>query len=86
MNLIAPVEASLKSILKIYIFEKVEIPTPYTQVKWWKMYISQSENSKSKSSKFQFLHAVTLVESKICSVSLTVSEITANLRFQGHVT
>ena len=50
VNLIAPVEASLKSI-SIRQF----------QVKQWKMYITQSENSQSKISKFQFLHAVTLL-------------------------
>ena len=79
VNLIAPVEASQKSV-----FEKVEIPTPY---RWngGKCILANQKTANRK--KNQFLHAVTLVGSKICSVSicfalsLTVSEIKANLRF-----
>ena len=39
------------------------------------MYISQSENSKMKISKFVILHAVTLLGSKIHSVSLFLLQI-----------
>ena len=47
------------------------------------MYIRQSEKSKLKISKFAILHAVTLNVSEILrfALSLTVSEISANLKF-----
>ena len=54
------------------------------QVKLWKMYISQSENSKLKILKF--INPVRIKHLLRFALSLTVSEITANLLFLGHVT
>ena len=73
---------SLKSILITYIWKSWNSYS--LQVKYCNMYISQSENSKTKISKSVILHAVTLWGSKICSVSLYLLQF-LRFHFQGHM-